>query len=52
MEYPFTLPSPHRGEGGGEGRFPLVESLEGKREQGGWIDHLIVRESNAVYGND
>ena len=33
----------------GEGR--LVESLEQKREQGDWIDHLIVKESNAVYGN-
>ena len=30
----------------------LVESLEQKKEQGDWIDHLIVRESNAVYGND
>ena len=30
----------------------LVESLEKKREQGDWIDTLIVRESNAIYGND
>ncbi len=28
----------------------LVESLEPKREQGDWIDTLIVRESNAIYG--
>ena len=34
------------------GLLKLVESLEGKREQGDWIDHLIVKESNAVYGND
>ena len=27
----------------------LVESLEQKRERGDWIDHLIVRESNAIY---
>ena len=30
----------------------LVRSLEQKREQGDWIDSLIVRESNAVYGKD
>jgi four helix bundle protein len=34
------------------GLLKLVESLEGKREQGDWIDHLMVKESNAVYGND
>jgi four helix bundle protein len=34
------------------GLLKLVESLEQKRERGDWIDHLIVRESNAVYGND
>ena len=34
------------------GLLRLVESLERKREQGDWIDHLIVKESNAVYGND
>jgi four helix bundle protein len=28
----------------------LVESLECKREQGDWIDHLIIKESNAIYG--
>ena len=32
------------------GLLKLVESLEQKREQGDWIDHLIVKESNAVYG--
>ena len=34
------------------GLLKLVESLERKREQGDWIDHLMVKESNAVYGND
>jgi four helix bundle protein len=34
------------------GLLKLVESLEQKREQGDWIDHLIVRESNAIYGSD
>jgi four helix bundle protein len=33
------------------GLLKLVESLEQKREQGDWIDHLIVKESNEVYGN-
>ena len=33
------------------GLLKLVESLEEKREQGDWIDHLIVKESNAVYGS-
>ncbi len=28
----------------------LVESLEQKREQGDWIDTLVVKESNAIYG--
>ena len=32
------------------GLLKLVESLERKREQGDWIDHLIVKESNATYG--
>jgi four helix bundle protein len=31
------------------GLLKLVESLEKKREQGDWIDNLIVKESNAVY---
>lgn len=34
------------------GLLKLVESLEEKREQGDWIDHLIVKESNEAYGND
>ena len=34
------------------GLLKLVESLERKKEQGDWIDHLIVKESNAAYGND
>jgi len=34
------------------GLLKLVESLEEKREQGDWIDHLILKESNAAYGND
>ena len=33
------------------GLLKLVESLEEKREQGDWIDHLIIKESNAAYGN-
>ena len=31
------------------GLLKLVESLEQKREQGDWIDHLIIKESNEVY---
>jgi len=31
------------------GLLRLVESLEEKREKGDWIDHLIVKESNAIY---
>jgi four helix bundle protein len=34
------------------GLLKLVESLERKRNRGDWIDHLVVRESNSVYGND
>jgi four helix bundle protein len=34
------------------GLLKLVESLEQKREQGDWIDTLIVRESNAIYGTN
>jgi four helix bundle protein len=33
------------------GLLKLVESLEQKREQGDWIDHLIVKETNAIYGS-
>jgi four helix bundle protein len=32
------------------GLLKLVESLEGKRNQGDWNDSLIVEESNAAYG--
>jgi hypothetical protein len=32
------------------GLLKLVESLERKRDRGDWIDHLVVKESNAVYG--
>jgi len=34
------------------GLLKLVESLEQKREQGDWIDHLIVKESNVIYGGE
>lgn len=34
------------------GLLKLVESLERKRDKGDWIDTLIIRESNAVYGAD
>ena len=33
------------------GLLKLVESLEMKREQGDWIDHLMVKESNDIYGS-
>jgi hypothetical protein len=33
------------------GLLKLVESLEQKREQGDWVDHLIIKESNGVYGS-
>jgi four helix bundle protein len=32
------------------GLLKLVETLELKRERGDWIDHLMVKESNAAYG--
>ena len=32
------------------GLLKLVESLEQERERGEWIDHLMVKESNVVYG--
>jgi len=34
------------------GLLRLVESLEQKREQGDWIDYLVVKESNAIYGGE
>jgi len=33
------------------GLLKLVESLERKRDRGDWIDSMVVKESNAVYGN-
>ena len=35
-----------------DGLLKLVESLEKKREQGDWIDHLIVKETNTIYGSN
>jgi four helix bundle protein len=32
------------------GLLKLVESLERKRDRGNWIDSLVVKESNAIYG--
>lgn len=32
------------------GLLKLVQSLEQKRDRGDWVDHLVVKESNAVYG--
>ncbi len=32
------------------GLLRLVESLENKRDQGDWAEHLILKESNAAYG--
>ena len=32
------------------GLLKLVESLERKEISGDWVDHLILKESNAVYG--
>jgi four helix bundle protein len=34
------------------GLLKLVESLERKRDRGDWVDTLVVKESNAVYGNN
>ncbi len=32
------------------GLLKLVESLEIKRARGDWTDHLMVKESNELYG--
>ena len=32
------------------GLLKLVESLERKEMAGGWIDHLVLKESNVAYG--
>lgn len=34
------------------GLLKLVESLARKRDKGDWIDSLVVKESNAAYGDD
>ena len=34
------------------GLLKLVESLEQKRDRKEWIDHLMVKESNVVYGSE
>jgi four helix bundle protein len=34
------------------GLLKLVESLERKKERGEWTEHLMVKESNAVYGGE
>jgi four helix bundle protein len=34
------------------GLLKLVESLEQKRERGEWTDHLMIKESNTIYGNE
>ena len=34
------------------GLLKLVESLEQKRERGEWIDHLIIKESDAIYASE
>jgi four helix bundle protein len=34
------------------GLLRLVESLERKEISGDWIDHLVVKESNVVYGTE
>jgi four helix bundle protein len=34
------------------GLLKLVQSLEVKRQSGDWIDHLMVKEANAIYGTD
>ncbi len=36
----------------GNGLLKLVESLEHKRERGEWTDHLMVKETNAIYGSE
>lgn len=34
------------------GLLKLVESLEQKRDRGEWTDYLMIKESNAIYGNE
>jgi len=33
------------------GLLKLVAALETRRERGNWVDHLIVKESNTIYGS-
>ena len=33
------------------GLIKLIASLEKKRENGEWIDHLMIKESDSVYGD-
>jgi len=33
------------------GLLKLVEALEEKRDHGDWVDRLVVKESNAIYGS-
>lgn len=33
------------------GLLKLVESLERKEMQGDWVDHLVLKQSNAAYGD-
>lgn len=32
------------------GLLKLIESIEHKRDKGEWIDHLSIKETNALYG--
>ena len=32
------------------GLLKLIESIEHKRDRGEWIDHLSIKETNALYG--
>jgi four helix bundle protein len=34
------------------GLLKLIESIEHKRDQGEWIDHISIKETNALYGLD
>lgn len=33
------------------GLIKLIASLEKKRESGEWIDHLMIKESDSIYGD-
>ena len=34
------------------GLIKLIESLEKKKGKGEWVDHMMIKEGNAVYGNE